>query len=106
MRRARNAGLVLCLFTLYCVLLSQGLKANALSTLFGALAAVPLTVHLYRRVLPAAVGRPDNRAGDRALPVVRFLILTAPLSERHVRRRRGRVYTYIRIARDPPRAAR
>jgi len=59
-RRARNAGLVLCLFILYCVLLSQGLKANALSTLVGALAAVPLTLHLYRRVLPATVGRPDN----------------------------------------------
>lgn len=60
MRRARNAGLVLCLFTLYCVLLSQGLKANGLSTLVGALAAVPLTVHLYRRVIPAAVSRSDD----------------------------------------------
>jgi hypothetical protein len=52
--------LVLCLFILYCVLLSQGLKANATSTLFGALAAVPLTLHVYRRVMPAAVGRSDN----------------------------------------------
>ena len=60
MKRSKNAGLVLCLFTLYCVLLSQGLKANAFSTLFGALAAVPLTVHLYKRVLPAAVNRPDK----------------------------------------------
>jgi hypothetical protein len=49
-RRIRNAVLVLCLFILYCVLLSQGLKANALSTLVGALAAVPLTVHLHNRV--------------------------------------------------------
>jgi predicted PurR-regulated permease PerM len=48
-RRIRSATLVLCLFILYCVLLSQGLKANALSTFFGALAAVPLTVHLYNR---------------------------------------------------------
>jgi predicted PurR-regulated permease PerM len=48
-RRIRSAILVLCLFILYCVLLSQGLKANALSTFFGALAAVPLTVHLYNR---------------------------------------------------------
>jgi len=48
--RIRNAALVLCLFILYCVLLSQGLKANALSTFFGALAAVPLTLHLYNRV--------------------------------------------------------
>ena len=55
MRRAKNVGLVLCLFTLYCVLLSQGLKANALSTLFGALAAVPLTVHVYGRVVIATM---------------------------------------------------
>lgn len=61
MRRVRNAGLVLCLFILYCVLLSQGLKANALSTLFGALAAVPLTVHLYNHVWPRAVrARPQT----------------------------------------------
>jgi hypothetical protein len=54
-RRIRSATLVLCLFILYCVLLSQGLKANALSTFFGALAAVPLTVHLYNRLLPGVV---------------------------------------------------
>jgi len=47
MRRARNAGLVFCLFILYCVVLSQGLKATPLSSFFGALAAVPLTIHLY-----------------------------------------------------------
>jgi hypothetical protein len=52
MIRAKNAGLVICLFALYCVLLSQGLKAGAGSTLLGALAAVPLTVHLYHRVWP------------------------------------------------------
>ena len=61
MRRAKNAGLVLCLFTLYCVLFSQGLKANATSTLFGALAAVPLTVHLYGRMLAATVSRSDDK---------------------------------------------
>ena len=60
MRRAKNAGLVLCLFILYCVLLSQGLKANGTCSLFGALAAVPLTLHLYRRVMPGAVGRPED----------------------------------------------
>ena len=49
MRNAKNATLVLCLFVLYCVLLSQGLKASAASAFFGALAAVPLTVHLYHR---------------------------------------------------------
>jgi hypothetical protein len=54
-KRIRKAALVLCLFVLYCVLLSQGLKANALSTFFGALAAVPLTVHIYNRVWPGVV---------------------------------------------------
>ena len=50
MERARGAGLLICLFTLYCVLFSQGLKASALGTLFGALSAVPLTVHVYNRL--------------------------------------------------------
>ena len=61
MSRAKNAALVLCLFILYCVLLSQGLKANALSTFFGALVAVPLTVHVYNRVWPGAVKRVPQR---------------------------------------------
>jgi len=52
MNRAKNASLVFCLFVLYSVLLSQGLKANAASAFFGALAAVPLTVHLYHRIWP------------------------------------------------------
>ena len=54
MNRFKNAILVFCLFVLYCVLLSQGLKANGASTFFGALAAVPLTVHLYQRIWPPA----------------------------------------------------
>ena len=52
MKRAKDATLVICLFVVYCVLLSQGLKASAASAFFGALAAVPLTVHLYRRLWP------------------------------------------------------
>ena len=60
MRRIRKAALVLCLFILYCVLLSQGLKANALSTFLGALAAVPLTVHLYNRVWSGVVDTPQS----------------------------------------------
>src|SRR5262249_47245434 len=55
MKRAKQAALVLCLFVLYCVLLSQGLRANAASAFFGALAAVPLTVHLYHRIWPPTV---------------------------------------------------
>ena len=60
MKRIRKVGLVLCLFIVYCVLLSQGLKANALSTFLGALAAVPLTVHLYNRVWSGVVGTPQS----------------------------------------------
>ena len=47
MKRAKSAGLVFCLFILYCVLLSQGLRATVLSTFFGALAAIPLTIRVY-----------------------------------------------------------
>ena len=62
MKRAKDASLVFCLFVVYCVLLSQGLKASTGSAFFGALAAVPLTVHLYRRFwpLPAAKGAGDS----------------------------------------------
>ncbi len=52
MNRAKNATLVFCLFVLYCVLLSQGLKANGAGAFFGALAAVPLTLHVYHRIWP------------------------------------------------------
>ena len=66
MRHAKNATLVLCLFVLYCVLLSQGLKASAASAFFGALAAVPLTVHLYHRVWPP--GRVSENVAAPAHP--------------------------------------
>jgi len=70
MRKAKNGTLVLCLFVLYCVLLSQGLKASAASTFFGALAAVPLTVHLYHRVWPPAVSdERRRRLYRRAAPI-------------------------------------
>ncbi len=61
MKRAKQAALVLCLFVLYCVLLSQGLKASAASAFFGALAAVPLTVHLYRRIWPPTIAESGRR---------------------------------------------
>ena len=63
MNRAKNATLVFCLFVVYCVLLSQGLKAGAVSAFFGALAAVPLTVHIYRRLWPLPPEKDD--AGER-----------------------------------------
>ena len=65
MRHAKNGALVLCLFVLYCVLLSQGLKASAASAFFGAVAAVPLTVHLYRRVWPPAISDDQRRRSCR-----------------------------------------
>jgi hypothetical protein len=65
MKRAKNAALVLCLFIVYCVLLSQGLKASAASTFFGALAAVPLTVHIYNRVWPPTMPQRPARRWDR-----------------------------------------
>jgi hypothetical protein len=63
MKRAKDATLVICLFVVYCVLLSQGLKASAASAFFGALAAVPLTVHLYRRLWPLP---PEKDGGERS----------------------------------------
>jgi hypothetical protein len=70
MRHVKNGSLVLCLFVLYCVLLSQGLKASAASAFFGALAAVPLTVHLYHRVWPPGISDDRRRRlYRRAAPI-------------------------------------
>ena len=63
MKRAKDAALVICLFVVYCVLLSQGLKASAASAFFGALAAIPLTVHLYHRLWPLP---PAKDGGERS----------------------------------------
>src|SRR5581483_4715931 len=68
MRHTKNGALVLCLFVLYCVLLSQGLKASAASAFFGALAAVPLTVHLYHRMWPPAIADGHRRLYRHAAP--------------------------------------
>ena len=67
MKRAKDATLVLCLFVVYCVLLSQGLKASTGSAFFGALAAVPLTVHLYRRFWPFPAGKGAGDSSPRQL---------------------------------------
>ena len=61
MKRAKHSALVLCLFVLYCVLLSQGLKASAAGAFFGALAAVPLTGHLYHRIWPPTFAESERR---------------------------------------------
>jgi hypothetical protein len=63
MKRTKDATLVICLFVVYCVLLSQGLKASAASAFFGALAAIPLTVHLYGRLWPLP---PEKGGGERS----------------------------------------
>ena len=62
MKRAKDAALVICLFVVYCVLLSQGLKASAASDFFGSLAAIPLTVRLYHRLWPLP---PEKDGGER-----------------------------------------
>ena len=71
MRHTKNGALVLCLFVLYCVLLSQGLKASVASAFFGALAAVPLTVHLYHRVWPPAISDERRRRLYRRAALIR-----------------------------------
>ena len=64
MKRTKHTMLVICLFVVYCVLFSQGLKASAASAFFGALAAIPLTVHLYRRLWPLPL---EKDGGERSL---------------------------------------
>ena len=75
MKRAKHSALVLCLFVLYCVLLSQGLKASAAGAFFGALAAVPLTGHLYHRIWPRTIaesGRSDIAVAWRPFQLSKF----------------------------------
>ena len=81
MRRTRHATLVICLFVVYCVLLSQGLKASAASAFFGALAAIPLTVHLYGRLWPLPL---DKDGGERRL---RLRVGRDPAEEAYAPRR-------------------
>jgi hypothetical protein len=64
MKRTKHTMLVICLFVVYCVLFSQGLKASAASAFFGALAAIPLTVHLYGRLWPLPL---EKDGGERSL---------------------------------------
>jgi hypothetical protein len=63
MKRATDATLVICLFVVYCVLSSQGLKASPASSFFGAVAAVPLTMHLYRRLWPLPIEKDGGEPG-------------------------------------------
>lgn len=69
--KAKNAFLVLCLFVFYCVLLADVLHASALGTLFGALAALPLTTHVYRRIDSALTNSQQKTPNSEWVPVPR-----------------------------------
>ena len=60
MERIKNAGLVFCLFVVLLVIFSSYFRANELGTLFGALAATPVLVHIFNRVAPS---RRDSHRG-------------------------------------------
>jgi hypothetical protein len=53
MERLKNTGLVLCLFVVLLVVFSSYFRANEVGTFFGALAATPLLVHIFNRVVPS-----------------------------------------------------
>ena len=52
MERAKNAGLVFCLFVVLLVIFSSYFRANELGTLVGALAGTPVLIHVFNRVAP------------------------------------------------------
>ena len=52
MERLKNAALVFCLFIVLLVVFSSYFRANAVGTLFGALAGTPLLVYVFNRVAP------------------------------------------------------
>ena len=52
MERAKNAGLVFCLFVVLLVIFSSYFRANELGTLVGALTGTPVLVHVFNRLAP------------------------------------------------------
>ena len=60
MERAKNAGLVFCLFVVLLVVFSSSFRANELGTLFGALTGTPVLVHVFNRLAPR---RRDSHRG-------------------------------------------
>lgn len=52
MERLKNAALVFCLFIVLLVVFSSYFRANAVATLFGALAGTPILVHVFNRLAP------------------------------------------------------
>ncbi len=66
MERAKNAGLVLCLFVVLLVIFSSYFRANAAGAFFGALAGTPLLVHVLNRLAP----RRQTRASERSAAAI------------------------------------
>jgi hypothetical protein len=66
MERVKNASLVFCLFIVLLVIFSSYFRANAVGTLWGALAGTPLLVHIFNRVAPRRRG-PES---DRPVPAL------------------------------------
>lgn len=58
MERAKNAGLVFCLFVVLLVIFSSYFRANELGTLVGALSGTPVLIHVFNRLAPP---RRDSR---------------------------------------------
>jgi hypothetical protein len=52
MERAKNAGLVFCLFVVLLVIFSSYFRTNELGTLVGALAGTPVLIHVFNRLAP------------------------------------------------------
>ncbi len=88
MERAKNAGLVFCLFVVLLVIFSSYLRANELGTLVGALAATPVLVHVFNLVAPR---RPDSHRGwtSTGEPVARTEPMPRPQEQVLVLRMEG-----------------
>jgi len=68
MERAKNAGLVFCLFVVLLVIFSSYFRANELGALCGALTGTPLLVHVFNRLAPR---RRDSHGTQTGEPVAR-----------------------------------
>lgn len=66
MARAKNAGLVVCLFVLLLVIFASYFRVTEVGAFFGAVAATPVLIHVFNRLVP------PNR--ERARPVLTELV--------------------------------
>ncbi|MBC8165402.1 MAG: hypothetical protein H7Y20_05975 [Bryobacteraceae bacterium] len=64
MERAKNAGLVFCLFVVLLVIFASYFRATEIGAFFGAIAGTPVLVHVFNRLVPPRRERPRSVSAE------------------------------------------